>query len=197
MGRRTTDNTRSRDVLEDIRKGKRTISAGSCEDVARFPEFSPSTLTRRVSKTLKHTPVFSGCIRPIKHKGGRTHMSAISCERQKSWERGRGSGRREKQKAHTGTPGVWGEMRTRGPNSHSQQQRRSDTGKCGGRMGGLGGVKVTALRLQLCYNIREGSGFIQRDSVGGSVQHLCSQTDSYTMTVCSCKFTSQSRLYTS
>lgn len=50
---------------------------------------------------------------------------------------------------------------------------------------GAGGVKVTAWRLQLCHSIKEGSGFFQRGSVGDSVLHVCSKTDSYTMTVCS------------
>lgn len=46
--------------------------------------------------------------------------------------------------------------------------------------GGLGGVKVTAWRLQLCHSIKEGCGFFQRGSVGGSVLHVCSNTQLYT-----------------
>lgn len=173
-GRSVTDiNARCGKVLEDIRKGKRTICAGNWENAPRFPEFSPLTAMRHTSKTLKQTPVSPVLIGLIKRESGHTHLSAISCERRKSWEWGRGSGRRERQKEHTETPGVRGEMRTRGPNSHSQQQRRSDTWR---KNGGLGGVKVTAWRLQLCHSIKEGCGFSQRGSVGGSVLHVCSQT---------------------
>lgn len=81
-------------------------------------------------------------------------------------------------KEHTETPGVWGQMRTRGPNSRSQQQRRGDGGKSGGRVGGWGGgVKVTALRLQLHHNIKEDCVRIRRGSARGSVVHFCSKTD--------------------
>lgn len=137
----TDINARCRKVLGDIRKGKRTILAGNCTDGAvapRFPEFSPFTLMWHRSKILKQTPVVPVLIGLIKQKSGHTHLSEISCERRKSWEWGRGSGRREKQKEHTETPGVGGEMRTRGLNSHSQQQRRSDTGEMWRKNGELG-----------------------------------------------------------
>lgn len=54
----TDINARCRKVLEDIRKGKRTICAGNCENAPRFPEFSPFTLMWHMSKILKQTPVF-------------------------------------------------------------------------------------------------------------------------------------------
>lgn len=42
---------------------------------------------------------------------------------------------------------------------------------------GGGGVKVTALRLQLHHNIKEDCVRIRRGSARGSVVHFCSKTD--------------------
>lgn len=115
-----------------------------------FPEFPPFRFTQDMLKMFADFQ----CDLP-KYKNRDTHWSAISCEQQKSWERRRRSGGREKQKEHTETPGVWGQMRTRGPNSHSQQQRRGDTGEKWRKSGGAGGgVKVIGLRLQLHHNVK-------------------------------------------
>lgn len=137
----TDINARCRKVLEDIRKGKRTICAGNCENAPRFPEFFAIYAD---AAHVENTEIDSGfsSFNWINQTEKQAY-SLVSDILRAAKVLGVGSGlwkERETKRTYRNPRGV-GRDENQRPELTANNREEVIQGKCGGRMGGWGGLK--------------------------------------------------------